>query len=576
MNSKGLEIPRPQSSQGENYNWPVPKTKSGVERPQSKEGPFRVRPITAAPPKEKKRTDLEIILSENIDENELCRILNVSEEELVSVSRFELKIDLQFSSLQLTGDLLPNLIELKLNNSRISTLRDIGTSCQNIKTLWVNSCGIQSLSGMNAFPKLMELFASYNEIIDISDIAFHEGISVLDLEGNEISDIMALSMAPNLKNVTLAGNPISGNRDYYEIVKENVPGLESLDEGIDIDLHLDTENYSLMKKSLRKAFETTKKSNFNIELEEKAEDNGYSDLLFNNDNAFCANACKLLKGKKRGTNSEIPRDYTREELVLQEEKYFSEFFEQELKRQKIKAEESKAIVFDDEGNFEIYELDSDEALSEQDFSEKEKPQPKREISTANSDLRGSNVRRPSLQESQENNYSRIINDSSELSGLDLEKSSLLQGNGSKLPLGRLKIGKFHAVGKLNKVPLSQSSLVEGNEEMKIKKLALAKKLSEKGGLRHMRLVKNEGGSLVNGIQKAIQEQGQPITDKPPIHKIFKLGSEKSKGLLPHLTKSSISHEGEEKLLPNSFSKKRILLKKPLIKKVEDLNGSKES
>jgi Leucine-rich repeat (LRR) protein len=37
-------------------------------------------------------------------------------------------------------------------------------------------------------PELLELYCSFNNIKDISPLAFHEKISVLDIEGNELSD----------------------------------------------------------------------------------------------------------------------------------------------------------------------------------------------------------------------------------------------------------------------------------------------------------------------------------------------------------------------------------------------------
>ena len=597
MNQKGIEIPRPATALSKR---PITSTTSNSEKGKNKDDPFRVRPITPAPaPLTRKSKDLmETILTENIDKNEICRICNVDEEELDEVRKIELKIDLKFSSLQEMGDLLPNLLELRLSNSRLSSLRDIGTSCSNLRTLWVNSCGLNSLSGMNGFPSLKELFASYNEIIEVSDLAFHEGIEILDLEGNEIADIEPLTMVSNLKQLTLAGNLISDNPNYKEIVTSLLPDLESLDEGIDEDLHTDKENYKIMKNVIRKAFEGTKESEITKNQNQTALelDEGQSDLLFDNENAFCANACKLLRGKKKGMKEEAEKmkDFTRESLIIEEEKYFNEYFEHEYKLQKNREEESKTFVLNNEGNFEIYELDD----SNSDFSENgmnsqihhlelnkskvnDSP-PKREISTANSEMRASKMRRPSLNANQgeSDNISRLINDSNDLSALDLQKSNISsQESKVKKGLPIPKLGKLQpSANKLAKVQLSNSGIVTGEDEMS-RKMAFAKKFAEKGGLRQMRLVKNnqQASQLTSENPQLINSK--PLDSKPSgLKKFIKIGSNlnsnanpiptASKGLLPHISKSSVEE--------NSFSKKRFSLKKPLMKKAENSseNGEK--
>lgn len=37
-------------------------------------------------------------------------------------------------------------------------------------------------------PNLVELYCSFNNIKDISSLAFHEKIAILDIEGNELTD----------------------------------------------------------------------------------------------------------------------------------------------------------------------------------------------------------------------------------------------------------------------------------------------------------------------------------------------------------------------------------------------------
>ena len=39
-----------------------------------------------------------------------------------------------------------------------------------------------------SMPNLVEFYCSFNNIKDISPLAFHEKISILDIEGNELAD----------------------------------------------------------------------------------------------------------------------------------------------------------------------------------------------------------------------------------------------------------------------------------------------------------------------------------------------------------------------------------------------------
>jgi Leucine-rich repeat (LRR) protein len=87
------------------------------------------------------------------------------------------------------GQEFSNLIELRLNNSIIKSLRDIGTSLKNLKFLWVSRCQISDISGITSFPKLVELYANYNFINDLTPLYYNDSLEILDLEGNDISKI---------------------------------------------------------------------------------------------------------------------------------------------------------------------------------------------------------------------------------------------------------------------------------------------------------------------------------------------------------------------------------------------------
>jgi len=86
-----------------------------------------------------------------------------------------------------TGELLPNLDILKLNDSIVRCFRDIGTSFRNIQILHIARCEIKEVQGIQAFEELRELYISFNELDELFDISMLENLEVLDFEGNNIT-----------------------------------------------------------------------------------------------------------------------------------------------------------------------------------------------------------------------------------------------------------------------------------------------------------------------------------------------------------------------------------------------------
>jgi len=69
----------------------------------------------------------------DLNEKFLCMALgDCDPDELLSVNKIELRVDTSCHNLQVTGELLPNLDMLKLNDSIVRCFRDIGTSFRNI------------------------------------------------------------------------------------------------------------------------------------------------------------------------------------------------------------------------------------------------------------------------------------------------------------------------------------------------------------------------------------------------------------------------------------------------------------
>mmetsp|Transcript_34118 Transcript_34118/g.106850 ORF Transcript_34118/g.106850 Transcript_34118/m.106850 type:complete len:167 (+) Transcript_34118:33-533(+) len=76
------------------------------------------------------------------------------------------------------GEKLPRLIELKLNNSNINSIRDLGTAFKKLMVLWMSRCNLQELDGISAFDSIKELYLAFNEISDLSPLVGCDTIEV--------------------------------------------------------------------------------------------------------------------------------------------------------------------------------------------------------------------------------------------------------------------------------------------------------------------------------------------------------------------------------------------------------------
>ncbi|XP_006893401.1 PREDICTED: leucine-rich repeat-containing protein 56 [Elephantulus edwardii] len=166
-------------------------------------------------------------------------------DDLHAVTVLELCVDAHQNSLGNFGVHLPNLSQLKLNGSRLTSVRDLGTSLGRLQVLWLSRCGLRDLDGIGSFQALKELFVSYNNIWDLSPLCLLEQLEVLDLEGNSVDDlgqVCYLQLCPRLATLTLEGNPmclqpapspsstVHQDYDYRTEVRRLVPQLQVLDE----------------------------------------------------------------------------------------------------------------------------------------------------------------------------------------------------------------------------------------------------------------------------------------------------------------------------------------------------------
>ncbi|KAM6408290.1 leucine-rich repeat-containing protein 56 [Rhynochetos jubatus] len=187
------------------------------------------------------KDDGELLLDEYLSPRKLKVLTGV--DDLQRVKALEMQVDTRENSLGNFGAYLPNLRELKLNNSLLVSVRDLGTTLSHLRVLWMACCGLSDLDGISSCSSLKELYVAYNNISDLSQLTWLEYLEVLDLEGNNIEDInqmQYLGLCCKLSRLTVEGNLIcrkpnaesaeEPEYNYRAQVKKLIPHLEYLDE----------------------------------------------------------------------------------------------------------------------------------------------------------------------------------------------------------------------------------------------------------------------------------------------------------------------------------------------------------
>ncbi|XP_057882366.1 leucine-rich repeat-containing protein 56 isoform X2 [Melospiza georgiana] len=186
------------------------------------------------------KDDGELLMDEHLSPRKLKILAGV--DDLQQVKALEMRVDTREISLGNFGVHLPNLRELKLNNSLLVSVRDLGTSLSRLRVLWMARCGLSDLDGISSFSSLKELYIAYNNISDLSQLTWLDHLEVLDLEGNNIEDInqvQYLRLCCKLSHLTVEGNLIclkpnaesaeDPDYNYRAEVKKLIPHLKYLD-----------------------------------------------------------------------------------------------------------------------------------------------------------------------------------------------------------------------------------------------------------------------------------------------------------------------------------------------------------
>ncbi|KAM4617118.1 leucine-rich repeat-containing protein 56 [Discoglossus pictus] len=174
-------------------------------------------------------------------------------DDLTTVKALQMCVDTRENSLGNFGIYMPNLRQLKLNNSLILSVRDLGTSLSHVQVLWMARCGLSDLDGISSLCSLKELYLAYNDLNDLSQVSMLENLEILDLEGNNldnINELQYLALCSKLTTLSLEGNAIcikpnpeateSPEYNYRAEVHRLIPHLRVLDDVLANQLHTDT------------------------------------------------------------------------------------------------------------------------------------------------------------------------------------------------------------------------------------------------------------------------------------------------------------------------------------------------
>ena len=248
----------------------------------------------------------------DLNEKFLSMALGVDQDELATLPKIELRVDTESHSLQVTGEILSSLQDLKLNDSIIRSFRDLGTSFKNLQVLHIARCELKEVQGILAFEQLEELYISFNQIDDLFDIGKLEHLQILDFEGNnvkQIDQLYYLKRLQRLTDVNFKHNPVQKETAYYSKIKENVPNLQILDDeavGEDVASFFDQKQKEQRKLNIAQAQEDEEQAQrFNLK----------NDSIFNRFVQLGLDADKLHKLCEDGL-AQLKKEPTEEVLLI--------------------------------------------------------------------------------------------------------------------------------------------------------------------------------------------------------------------------------------------------------------------
>ncbi len=164
----------------------------------------------------------EDFLVEYCDENDLDRVESLS-----------IRVNTRDQIISGIGARLPNLQNLTLlNPSALLSIRDLGTRFAGLRKAKLEFCKLRDLDGISSMDSLEQLFLKGNLLDDVSALAMHERLKVLDLSLNMVLDVNQVDLLGTccrLENLQLRGNPIAGMTQFAQVVAHHIPDLRVLD-----------------------------------------------------------------------------------------------------------------------------------------------------------------------------------------------------------------------------------------------------------------------------------------------------------------------------------------------------------
>jgi len=165
----------------------------------------------------------------NVIDYVLAKYLKLNISEIQNLRKLNIKINGSYGLLNQFGQRLINLKFLKLNDSFIQSIDDLGSNFKNLKILQINNCKLKDLSGLICFEQLEIFEAKNNEISDLIELEMCNSLVKINLENNLIENeqnIYFLSSLDNLEYINLLNNPI---KNYENKLKELLPNLKEID-----------------------------------------------------------------------------------------------------------------------------------------------------------------------------------------------------------------------------------------------------------------------------------------------------------------------------------------------------------
>lgn len=125
--------------------------------------------------------------------------------------------------------------------------RDLGSSLENLRVLWMGWCSLSELDGIAALSSLEELYLCYNSVRELQALFMLEQLRVLDLEGNAVDDmrqVAFLGFCTHLSALSLAGNPVTRRPDPLR--EPDALTVPTEDGALETQIGLDDDSDSLL------------------------------------------------------------------------------------------------------------------------------------------------------------------------------------------------------------------------------------------------------------------------------------------------------------------------------------------